>query len=305
MKIDSMWDGEAITLPSSVIGSFVKILDSNDLLQKAKGPRPKKGPVGGVSKDATDEHFCQSYDGSLARTALVYLNPKGELQEAAETLRRYLMGGKLCLIDLPAGAGAGAISLLGCIAQLRELEELPRQPLEVLIIWPEISTFAVEYGMNLLADLEPYFNSQAITVKVRSKVWDILDDVSNTELIEEIVRAKSQYSQLLMVACNFSGFLGRDEKWKKANANLSSVFKFCSGDMNAAIWIEPNTRLVRNKFFETLDGFFAKLPSFARFFLTKKFESSEARFNSPTISTLSPRVNAFVLPIELVKETSR
>lgn len=305
MKIESLCDGDLITLPSIVTDSFVKTLSANGLLEKAQAPRAKKGPIGGLTKEATDEHFCQSYDGSLARTAMVYLNPTGDLAEAAKTLRRYLIGGKLCLIDMPAGAGAGAICLLGCIAHLREIGELPRHPLEVLVIWPEISKFAVDYGMSMLTDLEPKLNEQGITIRIQFREWDILDDVSNTELIEDIVKSKSQYAQILMLACNFSGFLGRDEKWKKAHSNLSAIFKFCSGDMNAALWIEPNTKLVRNKFFETLDNFINKLPSFARLLLAHKFESSEARFVSPTINGLNPRVSAFVLPIDLVKANKK
>ena len=276
------------------------MLESSGLLDAAMEPRPDPPPIGGLSQEQTDEHFCHAFDGSLARVQLALLDPYTTVPLTSATLRDFLAGGDLCLVDVPCGAGAGALALLGTIAHLRERGVLPRHPLHVRLLWGEISNPAISYAENLLGILTEYIEHQAIFVTLESFNWDVLDPVSNTKLVERIVLAKNSTPQILLIVCNFSGFLERSKKWEKALPGLDMLFKFCSGDLNAAVWLEPDQRNVELGLFQKLRQFINERFQFTNFKIPGgASEICNARFMSPLKTGEAPRVNLRVVPLDL------
>lgn len=300
MDVTPWWVDDKLIFPNAMIDAYKTQLQNSGLWEKNQGPRPDPAPVGGITKAQADDHFAHSYDGSLARAQLVYFNPTGGLESASATLHTFLTGGDLCLVDVPAGAGAATLMLLCSVALKRQVGLLPRQPLNVRILWGEISPPALEHGAALLADVRTFLISQAIFVTYETVEWNVLDQMSNQIIVEKIVLAKNAHPQVLLLVCNFSGFLERSGKWKEAENGLNQLFRFCSGDMNAALWLEPDQKVVRDSLIAKIEGFLAKILRFGRAMNAEDpSEAGAASYASPTVARLSPRVTARVMPIDL------
>lgn len=90
---------------------------------------------------------------------------------------------------------------------------------------------------------------------------------------------------------------------KEAEANLQAVMRFCSGDMNAIIWIEPGMTAVRNEFLAKILAVFGRIARFVRTIaIPTGAEESSAKYQSPLVAGLTPRVNALVIPALLHRD---
>lgn len=300
MHLGELWQDQTIVIPEELASAYLAVLNRHGLLARATGPRPDSPPVGGLSQEQTDAHFCHAFDGSLARIQLVYADPLGTIPVASQTLRNHLIGGDLCLVDVPAGAGAGALSLLCSVAKLRERGTLPRLPLNVRLLWGEISTPAMQYAFEVLTEVVPYLESQAIFVEVDQFVWDVLSQVSNTNLVEKIIQSRIHHPLVLLLVCNFSGFLEREGKWGEAKLGIENLIQFCSGDLNAAVWIEPDQSAVKSSLFGRIGKLLQAMSSFGRTTSEdSRGEFANSNFLSFLVENLRPRVNARALPIDL------
>lgn len=108
---------------------------------------------------------------------------------------RLLSGGDVCLVDIPGGAGAGALTLLSTMATLRREKLLPKQLMRVWIIWGEISDPAREYALQLAAEIEDDLAEQGIFFTIDDLNWDVLDDLKSHELVEKIAQTRASYPQ--------------------------------------------------------------------------------------------------------------
>jgi hypothetical protein len=112
-------------------------------------------------------------------------------------------------------------------------------PLEVRLLGAEISPYAREYANQLLEDMRSFLESQAITVNAELVEWNATDALSNTDLIQTMIRGCPLPNKQLLVIANFSGFLSRSGKMREVEPQLSELFRHSSGPGNVAIWIEP------------------------------------------------------------------
>ena len=286
-----------------MVKAYRDILDQHGLLDKAKGPRPKEAPVGGPSQEHTDEHFAHAFDGSLARAQLALLDPKNEVPRASSTLLRFLSGGQVSLADVPCGAGAGVLSLLTTIAELRERGILPRLPLSVHIIGGEISAPAREYALKLLESLVDELAIQAITISYELMHWDVLDPMSNASLVERIIISKNSNPQTLLLICNFTGFLERAGKRDEAQKQIEELLKYCSGSTNAAVWIEPKLKATLESLFPWLKKKIKQWKAFVNIYGNDEEgdQTSEANFSIPLCLPETAMVRLCVLPLNLTK----
>ncbi|MGQ2940246.1 MULTISPECIES: hypothetical protein [Sphingomonadaceae] len=303
MKIpDSLSDGEHLRIAPLLASAYLASLQAHGLYPVASGLRPDPAPVGGLSKEATDEHYAHAFDGSAARVQLALLDPLREVQTAASTLRQFLSGGALCLTDVPGGAGAGALSLLCSIAELRAQQILPREPLNVKLLWGEISAPALDYASDLLLRVVDSLAEQAIFVDHECFNWDVLSEISNAELVERIIIEKSKSSQVLILISNFNGFLERGGKKDAAFPQLKELFKYGSGRLNAAVWIEPDMNAAKQKLFPFVMAKLAKLVGFAKPFAGGSGnETTHFKFFIPIKPHSIANVRLCVMPIDLDK----
>jgi hypothetical protein len=242
---NSLWSKEnsILHLPPQLISSWEMLLDKNSLREKAKTEAPQ-GFEGGMSKEDTDNHLAWRFTGSVARVILAMLDPHQKNTNISNTLIRIFSGNKVFLADLPCGSGATSMSILSILCELRERGKLPRMPLHIIIIGGEISIFAQEHAKEALNSLEDRLESQAIKIEFHAMNWDVCCKVSNTALIKELILKSESCSVKLLLLANFSGFLQKDSKWKKAVSQFDELFRYSRDDNSIAIWIEPEMNTV-------------------------------------------------------------
>lgn len=240
----TLWDrdNKILRLPNALTSAYEAMIDRNSLRELAQSRTIEDSPVGGLGKSATDKHFAQQFDNSAARAQLAVTDSTKEVARVSNAIIESLSGNMVCITDAPCGAGAAAFSLLCTIAELRAHDILPRLPLHIRLIGAEISEFARQYAKEMLAELTPFLESQAIFVQAELLPWDVTDNLSNTDLIQSMIRAKASVSKNLLVVANFSGFLTRSGKQKDAQPQLAELFRHASGGESVAIWIEPQMK---------------------------------------------------------------
>jgi hypothetical protein len=207
-------------------------------LRELSGQRNSEdGPVGGLTKEKTYEHFAQAFDGSVARVQLAVLDPKNQVGKCSNAFMSQLSGGKLLITDAPSGCGAATFSFLSAVAELRRCGIIPREPLDVTLIGAEISEPARELAHLMLMRLKPKLAEQAINVDAEFCDWDVTNDVSNTKLIKKMITAFQHNPKRLLIVANFSGFL--KIKRKEAEKQILELLRYSSEENSFGVWIEP------------------------------------------------------------------
>lgn len=303
----SLWDAslEALILPAPLASAYAAVIDRYGLRQLAESPRDRDNPpLGGHSQEHTDKHLAGAFDGSVARAQLALLDPKNHLPKASDTYLTSIAGNRVALTDAPCGAGAAALSFLTNVAELRASNVLPRQPLDVFLIGAELSDPARKYALELLAEVRPSLEQQAIFVEFEFISWDVTNALSNTDLIRKMTLVAAAHPNRLLVVANFNGFLERDGNRAHAQPQLTELFRHASGPQSLAVWIEPKMNRALDaggslpwlrRMFNTLWRFFAKERTPAG----SPISTSEAQFVLPLQPAIQAHVGLAVIPIEL------
>ena len=238
---ETLWDAasETLRLPPAIARAYRTLIERHGLQELAEAGGEKDSPVGGANRQETDKHFAQRFSTSVARAQLAVIDPKREVSRASNAFIQTLSGNHLCVTDAPCGAGAAAFAFLTTIAELRACDVVPRQPLNVHLIGAEISDKARDYAAEILAELRPLLEAQAIFIEAEFFPWDIIKRLSNTDLIYQMNCASVGNPKCLVVVANISGFLEKKEKRKAAQPQIEELFRYASGTDSVAIWIEP------------------------------------------------------------------
>lgn len=289
----NLWDPDTglLHIPENLARCYEALIDRQGLRELAGSRTRDDSPIGGIDQESTDKHFAQQFDNSVARAQLSLTNVTGEVDAASDALVRALSGGAICLTDAPCGAGAASLAFLSTIAELRKQDVLPRMPLEVRLLGAEISPFAREYARQLLEEMRPSLETQAIFLSEQLMGWDATDKLSNTDLIQALIRGCPQPSKRLVVIANFSGFLSLSGKKKAVEPQLEELFRYASGSGNVAIWIEPQMNIAtdRGGVFEWLSQSLNKLwHRVARLFPSSSAHGSYMTTSVMFESSLSP-----------------
>lgn len=229
-----------IVFPGSLAGAYRDVLQNRGLLGRADSAT-HDGSVGGATAADTANHFISAFSGSCARSKLAVLDPKGQLQDASDLFMRAFSGGRVALLDAPCGAGAASAALLATVAELRRHEVIPRLPLEVRLVGGDISHEALSYSADVLEGMRDALHKQGITINAIFRHWNLLDEVSNTQLLHDwMVHAPDCREHFLLVA-NFSGFLQSGGNFKEGQQRLEELFRWAAVRRSTVAWLEPQT----------------------------------------------------------------
>lgn len=306
----TLWEAESETLniaPSLSMG-YERVIERWGLRELGMTRDTKDPPIGGQSREITEKHFAQQFDGSAARAQLALADPKNDLHATSNGILRCLSGNKLTLVDAPCGAGAAALAFLASVAELRAREVLPRLPLDVLLLGGEISEHARLLAEDLLAEIRPTLEGQGIFVTADWKAWDATCPFSTADFIQSIAVSKVTHLSVLLVVSNFSGFLTTNGKWKKAQRQLEQLFLHAYGEANFAVWIEPSSNKVTapggllgwvGKLISSLSSHMPRIGEDAD--TPEPVATSEAKFRLPLKPGDTARVRLPVMPIDLVR----
>jgi hypothetical protein len=304
----SLWDAAAgaLRLAPALAQAYNVLIKRHGLQELAESRDPDDPPVGGLTRERTDQHFAQAFDGSVARAQLALLDPRGELTPAPDPYLISLAGNRLSFTDAPCGAGAAAFAFLSTIAELRVCKVLPRQPLDIFLLGAELSETAREYAQEMLNQLRETLQAQAIFVEAEFLRWDVTDSLRNTDLIKRMTQVAMTRPKRLLIVANFNAFLEKERKRKDAEPQLGELFRHASGTHSVAIWIEPsmNRAIAAGGLFPWLINV---LKERWRRFARARTGSAEpvstvsAQFYAPlSPATIAP-VRLAVMPIDLVR----
>lgn len=304
----SLWDStsETLLLPPALAQVYRTLLDRHNLRSVAESRGPNDSPRGGITQEKTDEHLAKSFDGSAARAQLAVIDPKMDVTRVSNSIIQLLSGNEACITDAPCGAGAAVLTFLATVAELRSTEVLPREPLDVHIIGAEISAPARKYASEILDELRPILEEQAIFITAEFLGWDVTDPISNTDLIRNMTVMTSDVPKHLLIVANFNGFLEKERKRTEAQRQIEELFRHASGNNCIAIWIEPqmNTALTEGGLFTSIIKLVTELwHRFANVntegVVANPVLKSECKFQSPVNFDKSHKARLAVMRIDL------
>jgi hypothetical protein len=187
------------------------------------------------------------------------LDPHSHLPDVADAFARIFAGGRVAMADLPCGAGAATLAILTTLAELRSQALIPREPLEIVLIGGDFSTRARDHAVNAFARVKPALERQAIFVEESFHPWNVLEPLSNTDLIQELTTRSQTCGARMLVLANFSDFLQRENKWSDAKQQLEELFRHSRAARSSVIWIEPGW----NQANPEQGGFFKRVANWA------------------------------------------
>ncbi|MCG3117083.1 MAG: hypothetical protein LLH30_15550 [Candidatus Manganitrophus sp. SA1] len=304
----TLWDSSSGTLilPPALAQAYQTVIDRHGLRELAESRDQKDPPCGGPEKERTDKHLAQAFDGSVARTQLALLDPNNDIPFVSNSFISCLAGNSVNLTDAPCGAGASAFSFLANIAELRSQNVLPREPLDVALVGAELSDSARSYAEEILSELRPSLETQAIFITAEFREWDVTNSLSNTDLIQRVTVTSSKCCRRLLIVANFNGYLEKERKRKESVRQIEELFRHASGKNSMAIWIEPNMNRATSSG-GTLpwlrDLFKKQWRRFARENSggddQKPISTSSSQFQLPLNPNTSARVNLAVMSVDL------
>ncbi len=304
----TLWDreGQYLRLPNEFAAAYERLVDRYALRTLATSRTPEDSPTGGIGKVETEQHFAQQFDNSAARAQFALSNVTGDVISVSNALIRALSGNTICITDAPCGAGAATYAFLCAIAELRAHSVFPRMRLDVFMIGGEISDYARTIAKEMLSELRPYLESQAIFVEAEFHPWDVTIDLSTTDLMNAAARASKAGCKRLVVVANFSGFLSLPGKLKASKPQLAELFRYSSGADHVAVWLEPQMNFATSE-----GGLFPSIAQWAKDSWHRfarvigvdghgaSFVKSEANFQSTlTPGRLRP-IRLAVMPLDL------
>lgn len=304
----TLWDSSSgtIILPPALAQAYQTVIDRHGLRELAESRDQKDPPCRGPEKERTDKHLAQAFGSSVARTQLALLDPNNDLPLVSSSFISCLAGNSVNLTDAPCGAGAAVFSFLANIAELRSQNVLPREPLDVVLVGAELSGSARAYAEEILLQLRPSLEAQAIFVNSEFREWDVTNSLSNTELIQRVTITSSKCSKRLLIVANFNGYLEKERKRKDSVHQIEELFRHASGKNSMAIWIEPNMNRATSigGTFSWLRALLAeKWRQFARESFggddPKPISTSSAHFRLPLNPNTSARVHLAVMSVDL------
>jgi hypothetical protein len=260
-----------LVLPPLLVQVYRELLVELGLRQTAENQMPNdEGPQGGITVEATHEHFSRNFSGSCARVQLVTLDPNEVFQTTRNALVRLFAGGELSLLDIPCGAGAAGATLLCLVAELRRQAVLPRQPLWVTIVAGDISVPARMLKRRLYEKLSPRLKEFGIEVKIVIRRWDVEDEDQTSELVAAWIKRRQVQARTGLLAVNFSGFL--HNRVNRCAGQLREILRFARLHGATVFWIEPQTN-------QALTGLF---PGLQRYVLSRVSKLKVSWSRNPT-----------------------
>jgi len=259
---ESLWrkGTNCLILPPLLVSAWQALLEAEGLTDKANLPVPDN-LIGGITKDATNDHLTWRFTGSSARVQMAMLDPLSSLDQISDAFAKTFSGGQVFLADLPCGSGAAVLTILATIAELRRTNKVPRTPLHVTVLGGEISEFARAYATNAITSLLSALEGVGIFVNAEFLKWDACDKFSNADLIKELTLRSQGCGARMIVLANFSGFLQNSGKWNAAKDQFDALFLHSRDVNSCAIWIEPltNTVTATGGFLSRLVNWFQKV----------------------------------------------
>lgn len=266
MPCKSLLENGVIKIGDGLASSYLSRLGEQGLLVLAQ-EREHHGDAGGQSREEADRHFAHQFVNSAARIVYVSTDPTGEVADASSLVRQSFTDGRVLLVEVPCGSGAGTLGLLSALCEYRRTSDLPTLPLNVDVLGGDISDRAIEHFTSLVSQLSPHLAAQKIDVELHAEFLDVTNLKVASGFIDKVVALAGECDQVFLLVSNFSDALTEVD----VNESFQHFLSQFSGRMkwpNTVCWVEPNSNKAESSL-KKFQGFFVRL--------LKMFKTSEEK----------------------------
>ena len=232
----SLWKNNELHLPQQLVDCYKTSLINHGLYEEVKLGGREKSSHGGATKAQTLTHFKSMFIGSSGRTEISLISPCVELSQVSNALLSSFSEGNVCLLDIPAGTGAGGLALLATIAHLRDAGLIPTLPLTVKVVAGDYQQDALYIYQSQLVKLESALVDVGIKASFSGQLWDATRADSTADLIRVIDKSADEY---IILISNFSGALIKDSLLEDFEPSLMAILGWLSKEKVTLIWLEP------------------------------------------------------------------
>jgi hypothetical protein len=236
-----LWQNDVLHSSGDVNDVYESQLKTLGLFEKALAYDGRRQTHGGASERETYEHFFTRYLNSVSRVQYVMLDPLKSFEDIPRALFLTLSSHRISVLDIPCGAGAGIISLLATLKELRAAGLLPILPLSVTILGADFSPSALNLCQGQLTAFVHVLASAGISIKVVTREWNALHVQQTNQLIDKYLEGSLKHSEYLVLVANFSG--ASKSLFTKFEDSFKQLWIRLSGEVSrfsTILWIEPN-----------------------------------------------------------------
>ncbi len=236
-----LWNKDILYQSEKLIEIYKNKLIELSMYEHAKNHTEQgSGATGGKDIEETKKHFAERFLTSSARVQFITINPRGEFSYVSRDLQSTFGSGRISILDIPCGTGAGILSLLCNIAELRMESKLPSLPLYINIMGGDYAESALTIYSELLTEIKDYLAIQLIYIEYEVFTWDASTSPSTNLLLRNWLKNEEQYEEFYVLMSAFSGV--GTKNYKSFEDSFSFIQTYISHLPSTTIFIEPTTR---------------------------------------------------------------
>jgi hypothetical protein len=237
----SLWNSGILHLPTQLSDAHRDHLETNGWMEGYLNGVKDFSVTGGESKEEAEQHFIERFLNSAARAQFVCADPLDNHPEIRDMVLNQLADGRLFVLDIAAGNGAGTLAILSLVCELRASKCIPKLPINVSIFGVDYSSSALMLYQEMLSSISAWLEESGINVSLTLSVCNLKIPGEFGEALESFFDDAKRHhvSRFLCVLSAISG-IGKEgleeihDSLKLAAACLSHKKRNSSW-----LWIEP------------------------------------------------------------------
>ena len=222
----SLHHGGLYRIPSDLVRAYRDELVKRGLLERARQGTSNSAVHGGETLEEAVDHFAYRFQTSASRPEFALLTSSADYAPIQKDLISTFSSHRIAMLDIACGTGAGALSLLCVIAELRRENRLPTLPLDVSILGADFSPSALAIFESMCARVAPALAQAGIGVDCRTAEWDGRHSDTTSALCDLLLTLDA--NEFLIIINNFSGhgkpiFDALKWSWKHVGDRMQSA----------------------------------------------------------------------------------
>lgn len=256
----ALWTNKLLRLPVALSAVYEAQLNKHGWCEEHHKGSIAGGSIGGALDEEARLHYVHRFCNSAVRAQFVCADPMDELPDIRDMVLDQFADGRIFILDLACGHGAGTLALLGFLAELRANRIIPTLPLNVYIFALDFSPFALERYQQTLDDLMPWLTKHGVLVQLTAIVCDLSVPGEVDQELDAIF-AEGASLKVKRYFCIVSTIAGTPPAVLEAiNESFKVVATRLSHRPHTWLWIEPsNKNGLLTKAFAALSWFLQKM----------------------------------------------
>lgn len=200
-----LMDGNSHQIPKNLAEVYRESLNNKGLLEKASIYKSPREIYGGAGDDESEQHYCFRFLNSASRLVRVLIDFPEKFPEITKRSHLIFSSGRIALLDIPCGTGAGSLALLSSLAELRKSGATPSTPITVTIYGGDISSWSRQVFSELSSAIAPKLLEAGIKLHTTVHHWDASEAKSMAAICDEWLANHHADNDYFVLVSNFSG----------------------------------------------------------------------------------------------------